>query len=95
MYGNGILYTPPSVSEVVTLGADYTFTNTSIVALWVGTGGTVVAQLRGDATARTWVGVPAGTYLHGNFSIVRSTGNGTTASNIIGVSGVRDAKAGA
>ncbi len=51
--------------------------------LYVGTGGTVVAQKVGDAAAISYLNVANGQYLDGCWKIVKSTGNGTTASNIV------------
>lgn len=94
MQGNSIFSSPPNSSEVVDISsADYTFTLKSIVAIYVGGAGTVIAKLRGDATARTWLGLAAGTYLHGNFEKVVKTS--TTATGLIGVTGMRDAGSGA
>jgi hypothetical protein len=78
---------PPMASEVVDISStDHTFVNKSICAIYVGTGGTVIAKLAKDTTARTWKNVPDGQYLLGSFiSVTRS---GTTAADMVGVSGM-------
>jgi hypothetical protein len=78
----------PTCSVAVTLGADFDLTSQFSCGfakeLYVGTGGNVAAVLRDDAgTVQTYMNVPGGTFLHGAFVTVKSTGNGTTASNII------------
>ncbi|MDX1968029.1 MAG: hypothetical protein SFV23_12715 [Planctomycetaceae bacterium] len=50
-------------------------------AIYVGTGGTVIAELVGDSTSRTYKNVPDGTELLGRFSSVIRTG--TTATDMI------------
>jgi len=95
MPGTAVYKEPPVKSEIVTLTADYTFTMPSICELYVGGAGTVVAKLSGDATFRTYTGVAAGSILEGAFTAVKSTANGTTASNIIGRSRSTEAPAGA
>jgi hypothetical protein len=71
----------------VTLGSDFNvaaqFTAGYCRELFVGVGGTVIAQLQGDAAPQTYLNVPAGTPLSGKFTLVKSTANGTTATNII------------
>jgi hypothetical protein len=82
---------PPSYvaqySVPVVLSADFnlaTAFNTGFAReLYVGSAGNVVAQLLGDAGPQTYYGVPAGTTLYGCFVLVKSTGNGTTASDIL------------
>lgn len=91
--GNAITVLAPKSSEVVNIAsADYTFTSKSIVAIYIGVSGDVIAQLAGDATARTWKNCVQGTYLLGAF--VKVTKVGTTATNLIGVTGIYDAPAG-
>ena len=78
----------PSTAVDVTLGSDFDL-STQFVAGWarelyVGTGGTVVAVMRGDGgTSHTYMNVPNGSSLYGDFVKVMSTSNGTTASNIV------------
>ncbi len=78
----------PQDAVDVTLGADFTFSSQSPVvqprALWIGTGGNVVASLAGTpGTYHTFKNIPSGTLFLGAFAVVRSTGNGTTAADII------------
>jgi hypothetical protein len=77
----------PRSSIAVTLSADFDLTSHFVSGycreLYIGTGGTVVAQLVGDSATQTYVNLPNGSFLHGYFTIVKSTGHGTTASNII------------
>jgi hypothetical protein len=77
----------PSYSVAVTLGADFSLTTAFTAGfareLYVGGAGDVVAQLYGDAAPQTYKAVPVGTILRGLFTLVKSTGNGTTASNIL------------
>lgn len=52
--------------------------------LWVGTGGTVIGALVGDPlTNVTFTNVPDGALLPFRFVTIRSTSNGTTASNLV------------
>lgn len=51
--------------------------------LWVGTGGNVVAQKRGDDAPHTYKNVASGSYLDGWWILVKSTSNGTTAADIV------------
>lgn len=69
--------------EDVTLGADFTFVNTKIRGIYVGTTGTIIASTDGT-NFHTFVGCTAGSILMGAFKKVKSTGNGTTASNLVG-----------
>jgi hypothetical protein len=50
-------------------------------AIYVGTGGTVIARLVGDSAARTYLNVPNGAELLGRFASVTRTS--TTASDMI------------
>jgi hypothetical protein len=83
------LNSPPSMSCDVTLGADFNVVAAlggfAATRLYVGTGGTVVGRFIGDPAGqfRTRKNVPNGAYLDGRWEIVRSTGNGTTAADII------------
>jgi hypothetical protein len=68
----------------INLGSD---TNLNPVSrgIWVGTTGNIVVDFAGGTgTGVTYSNVPVG-YLAGHFSKVYSTGNGTTASNLIAV----------
>lgn len=72
----------------VTLGADFTFSSQSPAvqprALWIGTGGNLVASFKGTpGTYHTLKNIPSGTLLPGAFAVVRSTANGTTATDIV------------
>src|SRR5574341_116200 len=70
-------------SEAVNIGGgDHTF-SFPIDGIYVGGAGNIVARLRGDSSDRTWVGVVAGLYIFGDFSVVRQTL--TTATSMIGV----------
>lgn len=77
----------PVCAQPVNLAGDVNmntlFTCGFATELYVGTGGNVVAQLISDAAPQTYVGVPSGSFLHGMWILVRSTTNGTTASNIV------------
>lgn len=82
---------PPYTSEDVDISsADHTF-RLSPTGIYVGTAGDVVAQLAGDETPRTWK-APQG-MLIGRF--VRVVKAGTTAADMIGVSGVPNSRRGA
>lgn len=79
---------PPSRTADVTLGADFDIIAAlggPCTCLFVGTGGTVITQSYNDpaGTWRTRKNVPAGSYLTGRYSKIRSTANGTTAADII------------
>jgi hypothetical protein len=92
MPGTAVYEVPPLKSEVVNLAStDYTFT-ISVDELYVGGAGTVIAQLSGDATARTYLGVAAGTVLRGAF--IKITKTGTTATGLIGRSRSSEGPAG-
>ena len=72
----------------VNLATDFTIDNTVFACgyareLFVGTGGTVIARMIGDVTDHTYKNVPSGSTLSGKFTLVRSTGNGTTALDIV------------
>jgi len=69
--------------EDVTLGADFTFVNKNVRAIFVGTAGNVIASIDGT-TFHTFKGCAAGTYLLGAFTKVKSTANGTTAADLVG-----------
>lgn len=72
-------------SEAVDIsGDDHTF-SIPVSGIYVGTAGTVVARLRGDAADSTWV-AQSGQYLLGDFTIVRDAGGGTDAADMVGVS---------
>ena len=77
----------PMFDVPVSLASDFNvaaqFTAGYCRSLYVGTTGTVIAQLSGNASPTTYVGVPAGSVLPGKFTLVKSTSNGTTASNIV------------
>lgn len=77
----------PQYAVAVTLGADFnlaTAFNTGFAReLYIGGAGNVVAQLLGDAAPVTYEAVPVGTILKGCWILVKSTGNGTTATNIV------------
>jgi hypothetical protein len=73
----------PDGFEDVTLGADYTFV-AKVRGVYVGTAGTVIASVDGT-NYHTFKGCAAGSILLGGFKKVRSTGNGTTAADLVGV----------
>lgn len=50
-------------------------------ALWIGTGGTLVARLRDDAADCTFQNIPAGSYLLGAFRLLKATGS--TVSGVV------------
>lgn len=81
------LHSTQSVAVVLTSDFDLTaqagLTRGFARELYVGTGGTVIAQLRDDAAPQTYTNVPSGAYMHGIWVLVKSTANGTTASGII------------
>lgn len=67
----------------VNLAADTTFP-VPVRALYVGTGGDVVI-VTGRGEQVTFRGVPSGSLLPVMAATVKSTANGTTASNIVGI----------
>lgn len=71
--------------EDITLGADYTFT-AQPRGIYVGTAGTgiIIASVDG-VNFHTFKGCQAGSILLGAFKKVKSTANGTTASDLVGV----------
>lgn len=77
-----------SKSAAINLAADTDFTVNShglypfARRIFVGTGGDVVARKIRDSGYTTYKAA-SGTYLDGAWAIVRSTGNGTTASNLV------------
>jgi hypothetical protein len=75
----------PSRSAVVDLAAtDFDIAaalGVPCTAIYVGTGGTVIARLSGDSAARTYLNVPNGAELLGRF--VSVTKLSTTASDMI------------
>jgi hypothetical protein len=77
----------PMFDVPVALGSDFNvaaqFTAGYCRSLYVGGAGTVIAQLAGNASPTTYVAVPAGTVLPGKFTLVKSTSNGTTATNLV------------
>lgn len=74
---------PATAAQAVTLGADFTVTINSGVtrALFVGTGGAVKCTIGG--TSVTFTNVPDGTRLDVAATLVSSTANGTSASDIV------------
>jgi hypothetical protein len=64
-------------SEPISQASDTTFT-VPPRALWVSVTGTIVCRLIGDTIDSTWANVPAG-FWAAAVQILRSTGNGTTA----------------
>lgn len=77
----------PTCSVAVNLAADFDLTQQFACGfareLYIGVGGTVIAQLQGDAAPQTYLNVPSGSYMHGIWTLVKSTANGTLATNII------------
>lgn len=77
----------PSCAVAVTLSLDFDLTSQFNAGyareLYVGTGGTVVATMLNDSAPQTYVNVPNGSTLAGKFVTVKSSSNGTTASNIV------------
>lgn len=78
----------PSAAVDVTLGSDFDLTTQFTAGyareLFVGTGGTVIAVMRGDGgTPHTYKNVANGQVLSGDFVTVKSTSNGTTAADIV------------
>ena len=73
---------PAQEKIAVSLAADTTFA-VPAKGLYVGTGGTVIVRAAGSAVDVSYLNVPNGGYIDGLISIVRSTANGTTASNIV------------
>lgn len=81
----------PSAGVDVVLTSDFPIDNTVFAAgscaleLYIGTGGTVIAAMLDDApgVTHTYKNVPSGSTLAGKFVLVKSTGNGTTAADII------------
>ena len=75
----------PSRSAVVDIGStDFDVVaalGVPCTAIYVGTGGTVIARLVGDSVARTYLNVPNGAELLGRFASVTKTS--TTASDMI------------
>jgi hypothetical protein len=68
--------------EIVDISAtDHTFAS-KVAAIYCGTAGNVVVRLRGGSADRT-IAVQAGSYLYGDFTIVRKTN--TTATGLFGV----------
>lgn len=55
-------------------------------AIWVGTGGTIIASyVAKPTTFHTLINVPDGTLLLGAFASIKSTTDGTTAASIVGM----------
>ncbi len=78
----------PTCAVDVTLGSDFDLTAQFACKfareLYVGVGGDVVATMTDDGgTAHTYKNVPSGTTLHGLWVTVKSSANGTTATNIV------------
>lgn len=78
----------PSCSVAVVLTSNFSLISSFACGyareLYIGVGGTVVAVLLDDGgTTQTYLNVASGTTLSGKFVTVNSTGNGTTATNII------------
>lgn len=78
----------PSCAVDVVLTSDFTIDKTVFTAgyareLYVGTGGTVIAEMLDDATTHTYKNVASGTTISGKFVLVKSTSNGTTAADIV------------
>jgi len=75
----------PDASDPVDIsaGADTPPADKRVNAIFVGTGGNVVARLVHDATARTWYNVANGTMLLGQFVSISPAVDGTTATHMI------------
>lgn len=74
---------PFSAAEDVTLAADFTPSQVDPVrAVYVGTGGNVKVDI-GLSTGITLANVPDGTTLYINATMIYSTANGTSASNLV------------
>jgi hypothetical protein len=71
-------------SEVVTLASDYTATIVP-TAIVVGTAGTVKGRLLDDGSDRDFI-LPQGVWPL-RFKSIKSTANGTTASNLVLITG--------
>lgn len=74
--------TPANEKVAINLGADTTFV-VPAKGIYVGTGGTVIVRAPGSAADVTYKNVPSGGYIDGWIEILRSTGNGTTALDLI------------
>ena len=77
----------PSAAVDVTLTSDFDLTTQFAAGyareLYVGTAGTVVATMIDDSASHTYKNLANGSTLAGKFVTVKSTGNGTTASDIV------------
>lgn len=73
---------PANEKVAVNLGGDTTFA-VPAKGIYVGTGGTLIVRAPGSDADVTYRNVPNGGYIDGYIEIVRSTANGTTASNLI------------
>jgi hypothetical protein len=73
---------PANEKIAVSLASDQTFPIPA-KGLYVGTGGTVIVRAPGSSADVSYVNVPNGGYIDGLITIVRSSANGTTASNLV------------
>jgi hypothetical protein len=75
----------PFGAEAISLATNYVSANTNCLrGIWVGTTGNIVVDLEGYGTNITFPNVPVGIF-YGHFTKVYSTGNGTTASNLVAI----------
>jgi len=77
----------PSAAVDVTLTSDFDLTTQFAAGyareLVIGTAGHVVATMIGDSAPHTYKNQASGSVLSGKFVTVKSTGNGTTAADIV------------
>jgi hypothetical protein len=74
----------PFGATVINQASDTPFISQPLRGIWVGTTGNIVVDMLGSGTNITFQNVPVG-YFSGHFTKVYSTGNGTTASNLVAV----------
>jgi hypothetical protein len=77
--------TPPTTNTAVTPSDSTDLTGLASKGVWVGTGGNIALKGSGDSAAVTYLSVPDGAFIEGNFIRVMSTN--TTASNIVAKGG--------
>lgn len=75
------LLSQPTVAATVT--THDTNAQVATKGLWVGTGGNITGRLSGDGADRVWKNIPSGTYVPGNFVLIKVA---TTAADILAYS---------
>jgi hypothetical protein len=71
----------PSSSVVVTPSDSTDLSDSIVNGIWVGGTGNITFRLRQDGADRVMTAVPAGTYIPGNFRLIKAA---TTATLILG-----------